>query len=168
VRKAWLKILLVLASAALGTLLLGTQGSAARPDSNCTAATTRDAVIAFVAAFNRGDYAALDAQFAQPPDFQWYSSPRPGLRLRGQSHRRDTLVAYFRWRHRVGDRLGLLDFQFNGDSGRYGNFGLKLRRAVPGFRHGERFRLEAKGALICARDSTKFIVMTFGQAQPLR
>ena len=137
------------------------QSSAAQGTSHCTGSTARAAVLSFVKAFNEGDYESLDAQFAQPPDFHWYSSPGPGRRLI-KARDRDRLVDYFRARHRAEDRLHLISFQFNGDSGRYGNFGLEMRRSAADFRNGAWFRLNAKGALICAGESTQLTVMTLG------
>lgn len=118
-------------------------------------------MLSFIKAFNAGDYESLDAQFAQPPDFHWYSSPGPGRRLI-KARDRDRLVDYFRSRHQVKDRLGLISFQFNGDSGSYGNFGLEMRRSTANFRDGAWFRLNAKGSLICRQESTQFIVLTLG------
>jgi hypothetical protein len=153
---------------AIGIACLGsTQSSAAPNTSHCTRATTRAAVLSFVTAFNHGDYESLDAQFAQPPAFRWYYSPQPGRRLIKPSER-NHLVDYFQARHQAGDRLGLISFQFNGDSGRYGNFGLEMRRSTDSFRNGAWFRLDAKGALICADHSTQFIVMTLGRPAPAR
>ncbi len=155
----------VIALVALG---LGAQSLAAATTSHCTSAVTREAIVSFIAAFNRGDYESLDTQFAPPADFEWYSSGRPGLRLGSKSRDRDTLLGYFRARHRAGDRLGLVSFGFNGDSGRHGNFELELRRSATGFRDGEWFRVVGKGALICGADSTQFIVMSLGGPEPPR
>lgn len=153
---------------ALVALGIGAQSLTAATTSHCTGAVTREAIVSYIAAFNHGDYESLDAQFAPPADFEWYSSGRPGQRLGSKSHDRDTLLGYFRARHRAGDRLGLVSFGFNGDSGRYGNFELELRRSATNFRDGEWFRLIGKGALICSADSTQFIVMTLGGPEPPR
>jgi hypothetical protein len=153
---------------AAGIACIGpTQSSAGAHVSHCTGATTRAAVLSFITAFNSGDYESLDAQFAQPPDFRWYWSPQPGRRLIKRPDR-DRLVDYFRSRHKAEDRLGLVSFQFNGDSGNYGNFGLEMRRSTANFRHGAWFRLNAKGSLICTEESTQFIVMTLGIPEPKR
>jgi hypothetical protein len=152
--------------AAIGLLVVGSGASPAASRSHCTGATARAAVTAFIHAFNRGDYEALDAMFADEPDFEWYSSGGPGRRLGSDAKRRENLDTYFRTRHRVDDRLGLVSFDFNGDSGRYGNAGLTLRRSTAHFRHGDWFQIAAKGALICAADSTQLIVMTLGEPQP--
>jgi hypothetical protein len=162
-RLAWRALCIAVGIACLGPA----QSFAAVDTSHCTGATTRAAVLSFISAFNRGDYENLDGQFAQAPDFRWYSSPGPGRRLI-KSRDRDHLADYFRSRHLMRDRLGLISFQFNGDSGQYGNFGLELRRSAAGFRNGAWFRLNAKGSLICAEQSTQFIVMTLGKPEPRR
>ena len=163
---AWRRFVRGMLCVAAGIACLGpTQSFAATHVSHCTGATTRAAVLSFITAFNKGDFESLDAQFAQPPDFRWYSSPQPGRRLIKRSDRA-RLVDYFRSRHQAKDRLGLISFQFNGDSGNYGNFGLELRRSSAGFRNGAWFRLNAKGSLICAEQSTQFIVMTLGVPEP--
>jgi hypothetical protein len=147
--------------------LLPAQISSAADVSHCTAGPTRAAVLSFIQAFNQGNYESLDAQFARPPAFRWYSSLQPGKRYVGPSNR-NHLVDYFRSRHQTGDRFGLISFQFNGDSGKYGNFGLRLRRSTDNFRTGDWFQINAKGSLICAERSTQFIVMTFGPPNPVR
>jgi hypothetical protein len=150
---------------AIGSVcLLPAQSSVAADVSHCTEEPTRAAVLSFIKAFNQGNYESLDTQFAQPPDFEWYSSVRPS-RFIGPA-KRDHLVDYFRARHQLDDRLGLISFQFNGDSGKYGNFGLKLRRSVDNFRHGAWFRINAKGSLICADGSTQLTVVTLGPPDP--
>jgi hypothetical protein len=145
--------------------LLPAQISAAADASHCTAGATRAAVLSFIQAFNQGNYESLDAQFAHPPAFLWYSSLQPGKRYVGPSNR-NHLVDYFRSRHQAGDRFSLISFRFNGDSGKYGNFGLRLRRSSDNFRNGDWFQINAKGSLICAEGSTQFIVMTFGPFEP--
>lgn len=151
-----------------GAALIVGLGAATAPtadgagSSACTAEGTRSAVSAFVIAYNQGDYEALDSLFASPPDFEWYSSNRPGTRLGAKAKRRGTLIAYFRARHRAGERLGLVAFQFNDNSSGHGNFGFVLRRRLPGFRNGEWFRTDAKGATVCNGGSAQMIVISIG------
>ena len=146
---------------------LPARGANAMPASNCTAKTVRSALSSFIPNYDRGDYAALDAQFAAEPDFQWYSTNGPGERLGRQAKQRSTLISYFEARHAKRDRLAWRSFQFNGNSPRYGNFQFLMWRQLPGFNLGERFPVSGKGAAICSQESTRFIVLTFG-VPPIR
>ena len=68
----------------------GTTGStvhAGGPITNCTAVQTRSALASFVAAFDAGDYQRLNALFAGPSWFRWYSSSAPGERFDPQARR---------------------------------------------------------------------------------
>ncbi|HVY77930.1 MAG TPA: hypothetical protein VG898_05440 [Solirubrobacterales bacterium] len=139
-----------------------TTDATARAGGACGSAVARAAVSSFVTSFNRGDHERLDALFAPSPAFQWYSQNAPGARLGRRAKDRDTLIAYFRARHSAGDRLGLVSFQPNaGDNGRR-NFGLVLRRSVKGFRHGDWFRLDAKGTVECSAGKADLIVLSLG------
>jgi hypothetical protein len=129
---------------------------------SCRPADVRAALGSFAHAYSRGEYATLDSLFAPEPDFQWYSTDAPGTRLRGSSKRRATLVPYFEARHRLHDRFALRTFQFNGNSPRYGNFQMEMRRRTDGFRGGKWFGVFGKGAAICDGDDVRFIVLTFG------
>jgi len=118
-------------------------------------------VAAFVESFNRGDVARLDGLFASSPGFEWYSSNAPGRRVQPAATSRSTLGAYFARRHRAGDRLRLVQFDYNGATGlRYGNFGLAFRRSAADFRGGAWFDLAAKGAISCQEG--KLIVLSLG------
>ena len=103
----------------------------------------------FLAAFNRGDSKALAAVWAAEPDFQWYSTPAPGARLRARASSRASLIPYFRGRHTRGERLELTALRVNGNTRAtkpYGNFEYRLVRSArdlpPTDYHG-------KGALHC-------------------
>jgi len=145
-------------------ILLGVSAgpSDASAPSHCTSGGVRRALASFVSAYNRGDYARLDSLFAAEPDFEWYSTNGPGERLRGKARRRGTLIPYFEARHARHDRLAWRSFQFNGNAPRWGNFQFAMRRATEGFNRGDRFPVWGKGAAICDRESTRFIVLTFG------
>jgi hypothetical protein len=132
----------------------------------CEAAEVRALVVDFVAAFNRGDLARLDAIFAPKAAFKWYSSNAPGRRVRSAAFRRDTLLGYFGRRHARRDRLRLLSFGFNGNSGGYGHFDYRMRRAAADFRRGRSFRLVGKGAVDCALDPKAIAVWSMGGPQP--
>jgi hypothetical protein len=92
--------------AAAVVLLSSLATAGAAPASSCAPEDALAAFTSFVAAFNRGDFARLDALFAQPPLFHWYSSNPPGLRRTAAAADRSTLIAYFRTRHRKRDRCG--------------------------------------------------------------
>jgi hypothetical protein len=127
----------------------------------CGESQSRATVRAFVAAFNRGDLARLDKLFARQPEFHWYSSGAPGIRSRTAAMTRSTLVSYFARRHRAGDRLRLVAFDYNGvTAGAYGNFGLVLRRSAADYRSGAWFELAGKGAVSCG--DGKLIVLSLG------
>jgi hypothetical protein len=127
---------------------------------NCTAMQTRSALVSFIAAFDAGDFARLDALFAGSSWFRWYSSGAPGARFDPQARGRSTLIAYFRARHAQRDRFRLMSFTFNGNTLGYGNFIWKMRRSADDFHHGAWFTVEAKGAALCQGASTRFIVMS--------
>ncbi len=145
--------------------------AAARPGRDCAPREVRAALTSFIAAYNAGDYDALDDLVAAEPDFRWYSSPVPGERLLPRASRRGTLVRYFEARHAARDRLALTSFGFNGNGtyggSRYGNFEMGLRRRAAGFRRGAWFRADGKGAATCKGDSVRFVVLTLGGPAPL-
>jgi hypothetical protein len=128
----------------------------------CEAQPTRAALGDFVRAFNAGDYRRLNALFAGPSWFRWYSSNAPGQRLRADAQNRATLIRYFRSRHRKADRLRLVSFRFNGNSNGYGNFIWKMRRSAADFRSGAWFKIESKGTALCRDENVSFIVMSLG------
>ena len=153
--------------AALAVLGLSVGTSEASPPSHCTGGGLRRALASFVSAYDRGDTQMLDSLFAEEPDFEWYSTNGPGERLGRQARQRGSLIPYFEARHARHDRLAWRSFGFNGNSPRYGNFEFAMWRATAGFNHGGRFPVRGKGAAICGRDSTRFIVLSFG-VPPLR
>jgi hypothetical protein len=160
---------LVLVGSAAGGTRAGTTGSTVGvggPITNCTAVQTRSALVSFMAAFNAGNYGRLDAVFAGPSWFRWYSSSAPGMRFDPQAQMRNTLVAYFRARHAQRERFRLVSFKFNGNSLGYGNFNWKMKRSAGDFRDGAWFMVEAKGAALCEGASTRFIVMSVGAPEP--
>lgn len=134
-----------------------------RGGARCDANALRTALTGFVRAFNAGDTRRLDGLFSRA-NFVWYSSGAPGARwLRGDS-KRDSLVPYFRGRHRRHDRLRLLTHRFNGYEAarQLGHFELTAERRADDFRNGEVFQLTGKGALDCARPRVTFAVLTLG------
>lgn len=129
---------------------------------SCGKAKTLGAFRAFVAAYNRGDSAALDRRFAPEPDFRWYSSGAPGRRVGNAAGRRRTLIRYFAKRHASGDRIRIRRLDYNGRSSTYGNLGFEILRRSDGFRGGGWIRVPGKGAASCYDGEARFIVMSIG------
>jgi hypothetical protein len=129
---------------------------------DCHSKDVRSALGAFADAYSRGDFATLDSLFAAKPEFQWYSTDAPGTRLRSGSKKRSTLIPYFEARHRKHDRFRLRSFKFNGNSPRWGNFQMTMRRRADEFRGGDWFGVFGKGAAICDGADVRFIVLSFG------
>ena len=155
----------VAAALALAALAFPGVSGAATPAA-CAEPQSRATVKAFVEAFNGGDLARLDRLFAAWPLFEWYSSNKPGRRVGDAAGTRETLVAYFAARHRIGDQLRLVRFDYNGVTGEYGNFGVTFRRSAADYRTGAWFELAAKGAIAC--EGGKLIVLSLGGPQPRR
>jgi hypothetical protein len=132
----------------------------------CGPGEVRALVVDFVVAFNGGDLARLDAIFAPSPAFKWYSSNAPGRRVRSAAFRRGTLLDYFARRHARRDRVRLLGFRFNGNSGGYGHFDYRMRRSAADFRGGQPFRLVGKGAVDCSLDPKAIAVWSMGGPRP--
>ncbi len=128
----------------------------------CAEPLVRDAVTQFVVAFNAGNRLRLDALFARPPIFRWFSSGPPGLRVRAAAYRRETLLAYFARRHAQRDRFQLVRFQFNGVSAGYGHFEFRIRRRADDFRGGRSFAVTGKGAAHCAGTRPLLAVWSLG------
>ena len=142
----------------------------AAPRSNaklCTADEVRRTVAAFVHAFNRGDRLGLDTVWAAEPDFQWYSTPAPGLRLRAAAQHRRSLVRYFLRRHAKGERLELTWLRVNGNTNArkpYGNFEYRLVRHADDL---EPTDYHGKGALHCySWRADQLIVWSMAEAAP--
>jgi hypothetical protein len=142
----------LLASAALLVSLSGPAVAQTEPPKRCTAVEVRTLVVRFIRAFNAGDLKRLDRLFARKPDFRWYSTDAPGRRLGGAAYSRATLIPYFARRHRLGERLKLRSFRFNGNSGlsgdTYGNFEYGLIRSADDL---SPTRYYGKGASRCYR-----------------
>lgn len=159
-----------LASIAVAVVVANAAQSNANADkgtSPCPRGQTRQALDSFVVAFNRGDYAALDSLFAQPPAFRWYSSQKLGQRIGAAAKRRGTLIPYFRTRHARQDRLRLLAFEFTGRAARWSNLSFEMRRSAADFRQGKWIESLAKGAVVCDGGSAQFIVMSLGGPAPI-
>jgi hypothetical protein len=131
--------------------------------SHCRGGELRSAIVSFTRAFDRGEYEALDALFARPPEFQWYTTPGPGRVLAKGAPGRASLIPYFEARHARHDRLHLARYSFNGNAPHWGNFSFTVRHSASGYRGGRRFVQGGKGAAICDSGGIRFIVFTFGE-----
>lgn len=133
----------------------------------CDVATVRAMLHAFVDAYNGGDLRRLDRLFSRT-GFIWYSANPPGARVGAEAKRRATLIAYFRRRHRHGDRLALKALRFNGleRDGDVAHFQLTARRRADDFRNGTWFALTGKGTVDCAKPPVAFAVLSLGGARP--
>jgi hypothetical protein len=126
---------------------------------DCAAGESRAVVLRFVAAFNARDLPALDRVFAPRESFNWFSTGAPGARLGAAAHDRSTLIAYFRSRHRQGERLRLVRFRANGNSNGYANFQFLLERRARTLRPTV---YEGKGAVNCAARGDTISVWSVG------
>ncbi len=127
---------------------------------DCAAGEARAVVVRFVAAFNARDIPSLDRVFAPAESFNWYSTGVPGRRLGSAAHDRSTLIAYFRARHRQGEKLRLIRFQSNGNSNGYAHFQFLLERRARTLRPTV---YEGKGAAICAASGDAISVWSMGR-----
>jgi hypothetical protein len=167
-KRQWASALLAsIAVAVVGANAAQSNADADKGASSCSRGETREALDSFVVAFNRGDYAALDLLFAQPPVFRWYSSPKPGQRIGAAAKRRGTLIPYFRTRHARQDRLRFLAFGFTGRAARWSNLWFEMRRSAADFRQGKWIESPGKGAVACDGGSAQFIVMSLGGPAPI-
>lgn len=117
----------------------------------CDRAEVRTLVRHVVAAFNRGDLAALDRHFAPTPGFRVYFSSAPGKRSMTVRLDRPSLVPYFARRHARADRLRLRSLRVNANTAAnppYGNFTFTLTRNADDL---EPTRYQGKGAVYCFR-----------------
>jgi hypothetical protein len=127
----------------------------------CDVRAVSGALHRFKGAFNTGDMPGLEGLFSQER-FVWFSSTRPGLRANAAARNRGTLIAYFRARHRMHDRVLSFRFRFNGfDAARsLGHFELTGMRRADDFRAGEGFPFAGKGALDCAGRRARIAVLS--------
>jgi hypothetical protein len=117
---------------------------------SCNERGTQELVVQFIGAFNRGDLAQLDRLFARGMWWRWYAvGTAPGKRIQAAAYNRNTLVKYFRARHKRHEHLQLRSFQYTGRSDGYANFQYEiLRRADDMARRAPR-TYTGKGAMSC-------------------
>lgn len=149
-----------LTALALALVPAAALGASPPPDAeDCVAGESRRVVERFVAAFNARNLPALDRVFAPAESFNWYSTGAPGVRLNSAAHDRSTLMAYFRARHRAGEKLRLVRFQANGNSNGYAHFQFRLERRT---RTLAPTVYQGKGAAICAASGDTISVWSVG------
>ena len=129
----------------------------------CDVAALKAKLGAFVGAYNGGDYKLLDRLFSRH-GFVWYFALGPDRDLRGAKQKRETLIPYFRARHRGGDRLELISFRFNGfDPQRnLGHFQWEGMRRADDIRGGQWTRTGGKGGLDCSRPAVTIALLLVG------
>jgi hypothetical protein len=127
----------------------------------CAPGDARVVAERFVRAFNARNIPALDRVFAPAASFNWYSTGAPGKRLGRAAYDRSTLMAYFRARHRQGERLRLVWISLAGNSNGYGHFGFRVERRARALAPTV---YEGKGAIICATSGDTISVWSFGRA----
>ena len=132
-------------------------------DPTCDVTAVRSTLAAFVRAYNRGDFGRLDLLFSRE-GFVWYFATGPDRHLRKAKQNRETLLPYFRARHRSDDRLTVLRYRFNGyDRERgLGHFQLHGRRRADDVRQGDWIRMGGKGALDCSRAPVTIALLLVG------
>jgi hypothetical protein len=129
----------------------------------CDVASLRRILSTFVSAYNGGDYRQLESLFSRER-FVWYYAIGPDRNLRGAKHNRDTLIPYFRARHRANDRLEVSSFRFNGyerDRDR-GHFEIDGRRRSDDVRSGEWRTMTGKGGLDCSKPPVRIALLLVG------
>jgi hypothetical protein len=129
----------------------------------CDVAALRSTLMSFIRAYNGGDLRRLD-RLVSREQFLWYSAIGPSRSLRGAKQNRETLIPYFRERHRRGDRVKLSTYRFNGyDRARnLGHFELHGERRAADMGDGRWLRMTAKGALDCSKPPVTIAVMSVG------
>ncbi len=144
----------VLSVAVAAALLVG-EGARAEAVRNCTSGETRQLVLTFVSAFNRGDSARLNEVFATAPRFRWYSTGGPGKRLGSAAHKRGTLIRYFAARYAERERLTLIGWRSGGNANGYVHFQFVLIREARDLRPTP---YQGKGAAICSNAANTIAV----------
>jgi hypothetical protein len=121
----------------------------------CDPTEVKQTVRRFISAFNAGNLAALDRQFAPRPFFRWYSTMGPGEHLLPVAADRKSLISYLARRHERGERLTLRGVRVTGNTialgagwKPYGNFVVQLVRQADDL---PPTNYQGKGALHCYR-----------------
>jgi hypothetical protein len=144
---------LLLMGASLAPLLAAALLAGSPASSNgqsCNEQGTHELVVEFIGAFNRGDLARLDRLFARGMWWRWYAvGTAPGKRIQAAAYNRNTLVTYFRARHKKHERLQLRSFQYTGRSDGYAHFQYEILRRADDMAKGAARTYTGKGAMSC-------------------
>ncbi|HWN22461.1 MAG TPA: hypothetical protein VNP93_10845 [Gaiellaceae bacterium] len=130
----------------------------------CDGPQVRRLVVAFVAAFNSGSKAQLDALWAQV-GFRWYSVTR-SKKEHYVSYSRANVLRYFAARHKRAETLALKSFRFNGAGGDYRHFQYTLTRRANDIARGAREAYIGKGAAVCLNGRSRLAVWSMGRPEP--
>jgi hypothetical protein len=126
--------------------------------SACTAGSARLLIHAFVRNYSAGRIAVVNRMWAPEPRFRWFSTGKPGARLRAAAYVRSTLARYFRARVRVHERLRLTELRAGYDPARrIVDFSGKLVRSADDIRP-RRPPHDFKGAADCVSGGPTLIV----------
>ena len=112
-RRMALRLLAVVAAVALAGPAHGGGAKTA-----CTPDAAKTLIHAFVRDYSAGRVAVINRMWAPEPRFRWFSSGKPGARLRAAAYVRSTLAGYFRSRVRVHERLRLTELRAGKDPAR--------------------------------------------------
>jgi hypothetical protein len=136
----------------------------AAASATCDGPQIRRLVVAFIAAFNSGSKAKLDALWTEV-GFRWYSVTRSS-KEHYVSYSRANVLRYFAARHRRAETLVLKSFRFNGAGGDLRHFQYTLTRRANDIARGARETYVGKGAAVCLNASSKLAVWSMGRPEP--
>jgi hypothetical protein len=136
--------------------------SSSAPESadGCSGAEVRALVVRFLGALNRGDAPLLRRVLPTSADFQWFTIDDPDRRLRAGAYSPRGVLSYVVRRHRVGERLRLVLFAFNGNNAAYGHFEYRLVRSASDLGPT---RYEGKGAALCTEKPATIATWAMGR-----
>jgi hypothetical protein len=144
-----MKLALGVGAATAFLALSGTASTGAQRSKGCTVAQSRALIQRFVTAFNRGDARTLDRIWDSNDWFKWYSvGNEPGMRIQGDSMRRDTLLPYFAARHAAHELLTPTRVAISRYPSGYRSFQYRLLRSADDL-PGSPVVYSGKGALSC-------------------
>ena len=130
----------------------------------CDGPQVKRLVVAFIAAFNSGSKAQLDALWTQI-GFRWYSVTR-SPKEHYVSYSRPNVLRYFAARHKRAETLVLKSFRFNGAGGDYRHFQYTLTRRANDIARGARETYIGKGSAVCLNARSRLAVWSMGRPEP--
>ena len=130
----------------------------------CGGPQVRRLVVAFIAAFNRGSRAQLDALWARV-GFRSYSVVR-NPKQHYVTYSRGQMLRYFAARHRKAETLVLTSFRFNGPGGDYRHFQYTLTRSAKDIAKGAREAYIGDGSAVCLNARSRLAAWSMGPPDP--